>query len=234
MESIAISATCAEHCTDADYSIYISLLSRRHSIWPIPRPRELRRPVLIPRKLLRADRPRAPPIRRIPHAMINNPVLLPIRALREARMPHTVRVLQRVLVEDAAVVVLAPVLHVHGILADELQLAEAVVAVIGTRGGVDDELLARVRVRELLGPFVGGEAVVDGAAVGRLLPCVFRDAEDHALGKVGGHSPGVGHLSDAQIRGPTVVLPVPAAVDVVQAGGVLEVRPIDGKLVVRV
>ena len=112
--------------------------------------------------------------------MIHDPILGAVRTRREARVPDPVRLLDGVLIKDAAGRGLAPVLHVHRVVAHELELAEAVVAVVGARGGVDDEGLARLRVRELFGPFVGGEAHVQGAAVGRLFPGLVGDGEDLA------------------------------------------------------
>ena len=170
-----------------------SNLPTRHRIRPIPGPRKLGRPIRIPPKALRPYRPRRPPIRGIQHPMIHNPILLAIRTRRETRMAHAIRLLARVLIEDAPLRVLAPVLHVHRVVAHELQLAEAVVAVVGARSGVDDEVLARLRVRELLGPFVGGEARVGRAAVGGFFPGLVGHGEDLAGCEVGGDGPGVGH-----------------------------------------
>lgn len=41
-------------------------------------------------------------------------------------------------------------------------------------------------------------------------------------------------FGDAEIGGPTIVLLIPAAVDVVKTCQVLEIRAVDGELVVRV
>jgi len=86
--------------------------------------------------------------------VIHDPALLPIRTRREARVANAICLVGRVLVEDAALVILAPVLHVHGVIADELELPEAVVAVVGAGGGVDDEVLAGLRVDQLFGTFI--------------------------------------------------------------------------------
>ena len=126
--------------------------------------------------------------------MIHNPILPAIRTRREAGMTDAIRLRRRVLVKHAALRVLAPVLHVHRVVADELEQAEAVVAVVGPGSRVDDEGLAGLRVCQLLGAFVAGEADVKGAAVGRLFPGLVGDAEDLAGGEVGGDSPGVGHF----------------------------------------
>jgi len=90
--------------------------------------------------------------------MIHHPVLAAVGALDEAGVPDARRHGEFVLVEDAAGVVLAPVLGVHGVGAGELELAEAVVWVVGAGGGEDDEGLVGGGVGELFGGFVGGEA----------------------------------------------------------------------------
>ena len=84
-------------------------------------------------------------------------------------------------------------MHVHRVVADELELSEAVVAVVAARGGVDDEVLPGLRVCELFGAFVAGEAHVLRAAVGGFFPGFGGDGEDLAGGEVGGDGPGVGH-----------------------------------------
>ena len=99
-----------------------SQLPIRHRIGPVPRPRELRRAIRIPSKLLRPNRPRSPSIRRIQHPMIYDPILTPIWTCRKTRMSDPIRLLHGILVEDAALCILAPVLHVHGVIADELKL----------------------------------------------------------------------------------------------------------------
>lgn len=125
--------------------------------------------------------------------MINNPVVLPIRTRREAGVPDSIRLIRRVLVKHAAGVVLAPILHVHRVVAHELELTKTVVAVVGVAGGVDNEGLAGAGVGELLGAFIGGELVVEGAAVGRFFPGVGGDAKDLTVGEVGCDGVGVGH-----------------------------------------
>lgn len=125
--------------------------------------------------------------------MIHHPILLAIGTGRETRMADAIRLIAGVLIEDAALGVLAPVLDVHGVVAHELELAQAVVAIVRPGCRVNDEILAGVRVRELFGAFVGGEAVVEGAAVGGLFPGFRGHAEDLALGEVGAYGPGVFH-----------------------------------------
>lgn len=96
--------------------------------------------------------------------MINNPVLRAIRALCKTGVPHAYSRGKLVLVKDATVV-LNPVLCVHGVFSDQLELAETVICIVGAGGGVDDEVLAGGRVDELFWGFVGGEADVEGTAV---------------------------------------------------------------------
>lgn len=129
-------------------------LPARHRIRPITRPGKLRRPVCVPGKLLRPDGPRRPAVSRVNHAVIDDPVLRAVGAFCEAGVPDADGRGELVLVEDAAVV-LDPVLDIHRVLADQLELAEAVVCVVGACGRVDDEVLARGGVDELLWGFVG-------------------------------------------------------------------------------
>lgn len=81
--------------------------------------------------------------------MIHDPVLSPVRTRCETRVANSVGLLKRVLVEDAALVVLAPVLGIHGIRSNKLKLSEAIVAVVGAGGGVNYECLVCVWVRQL-------------------------------------------------------------------------------------
>ena len=178
-----------------------SSLSARYRIRSIPRPRKLRTPILVPAKLLRPNRPCAPPVRWVPHAVIHNPILTAVSDSCETRINHAISLRRRVLVEYATLSVLAPVLHVHWVIADKFKLPETVVAVVGARGGVDDEILASLGVRELLGAFVGGKAGIEGAAVWGFLPRLVGGAEELALGEVGGDGPGVVHWMGCQCRG---------------------------------
>lgn len=114
----------------------------------------MRRAILVPSELLRANSPLAPTAHVVLHTMVHDPVFASIRTGSEASVAHAVSLFRRVLVEDAAFVVLLPVARVHGVLADEFELTEAVVAVVAASGGVDDEFLACFGVCELLGAFV--------------------------------------------------------------------------------
>lgn len=116
--------------------------------------------------------------------MIHDPILAPIRTLCEARMSDSIRLLQRVLVKHTPLVVFTPVLRVHGVLADEFELAETVVPVIGSSRAVDEEVLPRFGIDELFGSFVGAETDVKGAAVGCLFPGVRGRADDGAFAEV--------------------------------------------------
>ena len=103
--------------------------------------------------------------------MINDPILPSIGTGGKTRMTHSIRLLQRVLIENRSLDRFAPVIDVHGVLAYELELAETVVAVVGAGGRVDYVgSVWVVRVGELLGGFVGGETVVGRPAVGGLFP----------------------------------------------------------------
>jgi hypothetical protein len=62
--------------------------------------------------------------------MIYNQILRPIGACCEARGANSVSLVKRVLVEDAAFVVLTPVLGIRGICTNKLELPMAIVAVI--------------------------------------------------------------------------------------------------------
>lgn len=93
-------------------------------------------------------------------------------------MANAVSLFRGVLVEDAAFVVLLPISWVHWVLTNEFELAEAVVAVVATSGGVDDEFLACLGVRELLRAFVGCEAIVFTAAVRSLFPGILWHAAE--------------------------------------------------------
>ena len=139
---------------DIKCGIYMLSLARRIRVRPITWPWKLWRPVLVPRKLLRTNRPRAPAIRRILHAMIYNPVFTPIRACREARVPDTVDVFRWVLRKHTAVVSLPPVLRIHRIRSNKFQLAETIVPVVGPRSTIDKEMLPSLGVRELLWAFI--------------------------------------------------------------------------------
>ena len=112
--------------------------------------------------------------------MIHDPILAAIRTRRETRMPDPIRLLQRILIKHAPLRILAPVLHVHRVVAHEFELSKAVVAVVAARGGVDDEILPRLRVRELFGAFVAGEADVQRAAVRGFFPGFGGGGEDLA------------------------------------------------------
>lgn len=99
-------------------------------------------------------------------------------------MSNAIRLLECILVEDTTLVVLPPVLWVHRIFTDQLELSEAIVPVVGASCTVDDEVLSRVRVDELFWSFVGGQTLVEGSAVWRLFPCVIGHADDLPLGEI--------------------------------------------------
>ena len=186
-----------------------NLLPTGNRVRPISWSREFRRAIIIPSELLCSDRPRAPSISWIPHTMIDDPILTPIWAGREARVSNAVCLIARVLIKDR-VRMLSPVAWIHGIIADKLQLCKAVVAVIRAGGAVDEEVLLRLGVDELLWPLIGRQAVVACAAERCLLPCVLWYRDDLAFGEGRGDGPGIRQLGDAQICWPAIVLAVPA------------------------
>jgi len=98
--------------------------------------------------------------------MINNPNLPPIWNGRETRVSHTILLLLLwILLKHASTRVFRPRGRIQRIRDRQLQLAQAVIPIIGPRGAVNDELLARLGVRESLGSFVGREAHVHGPVV---------------------------------------------------------------------
>ncbi len=125
--------------------------------------------------------------------MVYNPILTPIRACGEAGVPHAVSLRRWVLVENATLSILAPVLNVHWVIANQLELTKTVVAVVGSRCGVDDKVLTGLGVDELLRGFIRGESHVEGTPLRCLFSSLVWDAQDLALGEVGGDSPRVVH-----------------------------------------
>src|SRR5690242_5735519 len=105
------------------------LLPTRNSVRAIARPRKVWRSIIVPRERLRADCSCAPTIRGVPHAVIDNPVFLPIRARSEARMSDTVSPFAGILIEDR-IRVLVPIAWVHRIVSHELQLSKTVVTIV--------------------------------------------------------------------------------------------------------
>ena len=147
-------------------------------------------------------------------------------------MANPVSMFESVLIEDAIIVVLPPILIVHGIFTYELQLPETVVPVIRSRSTVDDKLLPGFKISQLLRAFIGAQPVVLHPAIWCSLPRLSRNTQDLPLGDIALDRPRVAHLRDAKIGGPALVSGVPAAVHVVQARGMLKVGAIDCKLVV--
>lgn len=174
-------------------------LTTRHLIRPISRPREIRRPILVPAKLLCPDRPGTPSVAGIQHAMVHDPILLAVWRRREAGVPDPIRLLLRILVEDATLVVLSPIHDIHRVGAHELQLAEAIVAIVGACARVNDEVLIRLGIDQLLRPFVGRKSIVDRAAIRRLFPCIGRRADDLAIREVGADGVRILHCSRVSV-----------------------------------
>ena len=134
--------------------------------------------------------------------MIHHIRLLPIQRAHKTRMPRAIHALIRVLMKDAAVLMLLPALRLLGRTPRQLQQAETVERRVDPRGGVDDEGLVGVGVCQLGGAFVGGE--VGEAAGWDLFPEFGRDAEDAALDQGGGRFPGRGEMGYAEVRWPSI------------------------------
>lgn len=139
--------------TLSDFMSFITcahrLLPARRCIGTVARLWELWRPICVPAKLLRAYCAGSPAVGRILHPMIYDPILATIGRSCERRMANTICGLTRILVEDW-VRVLVPITRIHWIVTNQLELGKTIVAVIGTRRTVNEELLARRRICELL------------------------------------------------------------------------------------
>jgi len=86
--------------------------------------------------------------------VVYEPILTFIRACGETSVAYAISLRGRVLVEHATLGILPPVLDVHGVIANELQLTETVVAVVRPRRRIDDKVLTGLGVHQLLGTFV--------------------------------------------------------------------------------
>ena len=98
---------------------------------------------------------------------------------------------------------LFPVGWIHGVLSDEFKLTEAIVPIVRSSSGVDDEILPGRWVGKLFWSFIRGQANIDCAIVWRLFPWLIWLRDDGALGNGAVHSPWVRHLGNAQHRWPT-------------------------------
>ena len=117
--------------------------------------------------------------------MVNEPILLSVRTRGKACVTDTIGIFQRILIENTAIIVLPPILYVHGIISHKLKLTEAVIPVIGSSGAVDDEVLACAGVNELLGALIRGETDIKRSTVGGFLPWIRGHGEDLSLGEIG-------------------------------------------------
>lgn len=152
---------------------------------------------MVPGELLGTDGTGAPAVGWILHAVVHNPILLLIWALGERGMSNTVSLVEGVLVENAALVVLTPISSVHWVISNKFELTKAVVTVVGSGSAVDDELLASVWVGELLRAFVRSIANVLSTSVWGKLPGVVWGRDDLSGSNVGFNGPWVAHLGDA-------------------------------------
>ena len=92
--------------------------------------------------------------------MVNNLVFTSVRTLGEASMAHAVRVLECIMVEHTLHCSFA----IHWIIANKLELAKTIVAVVGACSGVDDENLT-IRTSELLRTFIGRKTDIKRATI---------------------------------------------------------------------
>lgn len=213
---------------------HLAILPRGHREGPVLSQRKFGSAVVVPSELLRADG--AVEVGRGVGGrlgVVHNVVFGAVRAGGEAGVASAVDALVSILMEDAAVTVLAPRLILHGVVADQLEHAQAVKGGVDAGGRVNDKVLSRGRVDELLRPLVGGQSGV-GAAEGHAFPGLVGHGDDAAVGEIGIDGPGVGHVGDAEVGGPGGVLVLPARVNVVDVVVVEKVSAVDGELVVGV
>ena len=142
-------------------------------------------------------------------SMIHNITLRLIWARGVRSMSSTVNTSHCVLMEDAILIMLLPALVLHGIIADQLKHSNAVEGCIDSRGRVEHEILAGMRIDELLGTLVCSQT--DWPAVWDLLPRLVwhRDHSPLYQGRVDG--PWIRHVSDTQVCRPTIVFVLPTA-----------------------
>ena len=114
-----------------------SHLPTRHRIRPITGSGKLWSAVRIPSELLRSNGSRCPTGGRIDHTVIHNPILSTVRTLCETGMTDSDSRGEFVLVEDTPVV-LDPILGIHWVFANKLELSETVVGIVTYCGRVDD------------------------------------------------------------------------------------------------
>lgn len=112
-----------------DIAQHHDLLTTRNLVRPIAWLWEFGRTVLVPVKLLSANRTGTPAVGRIFHSMIDDPVLGVVGRSGKGRMANTIRRLARVLIEDG-IWVLPPVAGIHWVVTNKLELAKAIVAII--------------------------------------------------------------------------------------------------------
>lgn len=170
---------------------HLAVLPRGHGEGPILGQGKFRGAVVVPGELLSADG--AVEVGRGVGGclgVVDNVVLGAVGAGGETSVTRAVDALKGVLVEDAAVAVLAPRLVLHGVVADQLEHAQTVKGRVDAGGRVNDKVLARGRVDELLGPLVSGQSGV-GAAVGHAFPGLVGHGDHAPVGEVGVDGPGV-------------------------------------------
>jgi hypothetical protein len=62
--------------------------------------------------------------------MVDDPILNLVKTRCEARVAHSVGLVEHILVENTAFIVLTPVLCVHGIHSHKLKLSKAITAIV--------------------------------------------------------------------------------------------------------
>ena len=92
-------------------------------------------------------------------------------------MAHAICVLECILVEHTLFIVLSPVLHIHWVIANKLELAKTIVAAVGAYSGVDDENLT-IRTSKLFWTFVGRKTDIERATIWCLFPWIGGYAYD--------------------------------------------------------
>lgn len=164
------------------------------------------------------------------HGVVDHIILGAVGAGREAGVTRGIHLRLGVLVKYTAVSMFAPGLILHGVVAHELEKAEAVERRIYTGGGVDDEGLVGLGVGQLLWALICSETGV-WSTVRHSLPGFVRDRDDPPVGEVRVNNPRLRHVGNAEIGWPCRVLLLPAGVNVIQLAVVLEVCSINGELV---
>lgn len=120
--------------------------------------------------------------------MVNNLVFTSVRTLGEASMAHAIRVLECILVEHTPFIVLSSALHIHWVIANKLELAKTIVAVVGACSGVDDGN-STTRTSELFWTFIGRKMDIKRATIWDLFTWVGGYAYDFLFREIRAYGP---------------------------------------------